>query len=167
MLPGTIRRRHGAYLDRWYREHEREHNDGVNRLVLRFAEEGVSAAAGWRGEINLPDVTQVRPDLLVPVRDGPFGPGAYCLEFERSAVTPLHIAAKLEPYRKMRDAVRALPLLVVCRSQAAQANFQNAGAGLPILLTTADQARFGPLTGASTVWSRNGAAVALLCPKRD
>ena len=30
-----------------------------------------------------------------------------------------------------------------------------------------DQARFGPLTGASTVWSRDGAAVALLCPKRD
>ena len=167
VLPGTIRRRHGAYLDRWYREHEREHNDGVNRLVLRFAEEGVSAAAGWRGEINLPDVTQVRPDLLVLVRDGPFGPGAYCLEFERSAVTPLHIAAKLEPYRKMRDAVRALPLLVVCRSPAALANFQNAGAGLPILLTTADQARFGPLTGASTVWSRNGGAVALRCPKRD
>ena len=167
LLPGMIRRRHGAYLDRWYRDHEQEHNDGVNRLVLRFAEEGVAAVAGWRGEINLPDVTQVRPDLLVPVREGPFGPGAYCLEFERSAVAPLHIAAKLGPYRKLRDAGRALPLLVVCRTQAALANFRNAGAGLPILLTTADQARSGPLTGTSTVWSRNGAAVALLCPQRD
>ena len=33
VLPGVIRRRHGAYLDRWYREHERTHNDWVNRLV--------------------------------------------------------------------------------------------------------------------------------------
>ena len=40
----------------------------------------------------------------------------------------------------MQDALRALPLLVVCRTPAALANFQNAGAGLPILLTTADQA---------------------------
>ena len=36
-LPAVIRSRHGAYLDRWYREHEQRHNDGVNRLVVRFA----------------------------------------------------------------------------------------------------------------------------------
>ena len=37
-------------------------------------------------------------------------------------------------------------------------------AGLPILLTTADQARSGPLTGASTVWSRNGETSAPALP---
>ena len=33
VLPAVIRSRHGAYLDRWYREHEQNHNDGVNRTV--------------------------------------------------------------------------------------------------------------------------------------
>ena len=69
----TIRRRHGAYLEPWYQEHELLHNDGVNRLAARFAREGVAAVGGWRGEVNVPDVTQVRPDLLVPVVAGPFG----------------------------------------------------------------------------------------------
>ena len=49
VLPSVIRSRHGAYLVRWYREHERHHNDGVNRLVVRFKREGVEAVAGWRG----------------------------------------------------------------------------------------------------------------------
>ncbi len=163
VLPGMIRRRHGAYLDRWYREHEREHNDGVNRLVVRFAEEGVAAVAGWRGEINLPDVTQVRPDLLVPVADGPLGAGPYCLEFERAAVSPGDVSHKLGPYRKMRDAGRPLPLLVVCETERARENFRSAGAGLPMLLTTVERARTGPLTGACTVWERDGSPVGLHC----
>ena len=71
VLPSIIRSRHGAYLDRWYREHEQRHNDGVNRLVVQFAREGVEAVAGWRGEENMPGLTQVRPDLLVPVEEGP------------------------------------------------------------------------------------------------
>ena len=29
VLPSVLRNRHGAYLDRWYREHEQTHNDGV------------------------------------------------------------------------------------------------------------------------------------------
>ncbi len=99
VLPGIVRRRHGAYLDRWYRQHEQRHNDGVNLLVVRFAEERVSVVVGWRGEINVPDVTQVRPDLLAPVEEGPFGPGAYYLEFERSAAAPREVAHKLRPYR--------------------------------------------------------------------
>ena len=67
VLPSVIRSRHGAYLGRWYREHEEHHNDGVNRLVVRFAREGVETIAGWRGEVNVPGLTQVRPDLLMQV----------------------------------------------------------------------------------------------------
>ena len=40
VLPSITRSRHGPYLDRWYREHEQRHNDGVNRLVVRFARGG-------------------------------------------------------------------------------------------------------------------------------
>ena len=49
MLPGIIKSRHGPYLDRWYREHEERHNDGVNRLVVQFAREGVEVVAGLAG----------------------------------------------------------------------------------------------------------------------
>ena len=85
VLPSVIRRRHGAHLDRWYREHEQTHNYGVNRLVVQFAREGVEAVAGWRGEINVPGLTQVRPDLLVQVSEGTLGTDAYCIEFELTA----------------------------------------------------------------------------------
>ena len=95
VLPSVIRSRHGAYLDRWYREHEQTHNDWVNRLVVRFAREGVEAVAGWRGEVNVPGLTQVRPDLLVQVSEGALGAGAYCIEFERSAVAPQEVNHKL------------------------------------------------------------------------
>ena len=67
VLPSVIRSRHGAYLDRWYREHEERHNDGVNRLVVQFAREGVDVVAGWRGEVNVP-----QPD---PGQTGPAGGG--------------------------------------------------------------------------------------------
>ena len=163
VLPGVIRRRHGAYLDRWYREHEQTHNDGVNRLVVRFAREGVEVVAGWRGEVNLPGLTQVRPDLLVPVSEGPFGAGTHYIEFERSAVSPLDVQDKLGPYRRMAGAGRPLPLLVVCETGRGQVNFRAAGGTLPLLTATQERALAGPLTGPVTVWSRNGVPAALHC----
>ena len=124
VLPSVIRSRHGAYLDRWYREHEQHHNDGVNRLVVRFAREGVEVVAGWRGEVNVPGLTQVRPDLLVQVSGGALGAGAYCIEFERSAVSPYDANHKLGPYRRMAAAGRPLPLLMVCETARGRANFR-------------------------------------------
>ena len=53
VLPAVIRSRHGAYLDRWYREHEQHHHDGVNRLVVRFAREGVEVMAVFVTNLNL------------------------------------------------------------------------------------------------------------------
>ena len=58
VLPSVIRSCHGAYLDRWYREHEGRHNDGVNRLAARFAREGVAALGrlaerGQRARVDL------------------------------------------------------------------------------------------------------------------
>ena len=116
----------GAYLDRWYREHEQHHNDGVNRLVVRFAREGAQAVAGWRGEVNVPGLTQVRPDLLVQVSGGALGPGTHCIEFERTAVSPQEVEYKLGPYRRMAAAGRALPLLMVCETARGRRNFRAA-----------------------------------------
>ena len=163
VLPSVIRRRHGAYLDRLYREHEQTHNDGVNRLVVQFAREGVEAVAGWRGEINVPGLTQVRPDLLVKVSEGAPGAGAYCIEFERTAVAPQDVDHKLGPYRRMAASGRALPLLIVCETGRGEVNFRAAGGMLPMLTSTLERALAGPLTGAVTVWSRDGLPAALHC----
>ncbi len=163
VLPSVIRSRHGAYLDRWYREHEQHHNDGVNHLVVRFAREGAEVVAGWRGEINVPNLTQVRPDLLVQVSEGTLGTGTHYIEFERTAVRPDRVAEKLGPYRRMAAAGRALPLLMVCETARGRRNFRDAAETLPMLTATLEQALSGPVTGAIMVWSRNGVPAALHC----
>ena len=165
VLPSIIRSRHGAYLDRWYREHEQRHNDGVNRLVVRFAREGVLAVAGWRGEVNVPGLTQVRPDLLVQVSQGTLGAGTHCIEFERRAVQPFQVEHKLGPYRRMAAAGRPLPLLMVCETAQGRRNFRAAAGTLPMLTTTLALALAlaGPVTGPVTVWSRDGIPAALHC----
>ena len=163
VLPSVIRRRHGAYLDRWYREHEQRHNDGVNRLVVRFAREGVDAVAGWRGEINVPGLIQVRPDLLVQVSAGAMGAGAHCIEFERTATAPRDVDHKLGPYRRMAAEGRPLPLLMVCETARGRRNFRVAAGALPMLTTTLERALAGPVTGAVTVWSRDGVPATLHC----
>ena len=165
VLPSVIRSRHGAYLDRWYREHEQHHNDGVNRLVVRFAREGVAAVAGWRGEVNVPSLTQVRPDLLVLVRDGPFGEGAHFIEYERHAVLPNQVAHNLGPYRRIEALGRPLPLLMVSQTELAEANFRGAAGDLPMLTATQGPAFAGPLTGIATVWRMDGDQVALHCSR--
>ena len=159
----VIRSRHGAYLETWYRHHELSHNDGVNRLVVRFARQGVAAVAGWRGEVNVPDITQVRPDLLVPVAAGPFGGGFHSLEYERTTRTEL-IERKLVPYRKMAQLGRPLPALLVCDSPETEENYLSLAGDLHLLATTMERALAGPLTGAATVWrSPSGGPVALHC----
>ena len=163
VLPDIIRRRHGAYLERPYREHELLHNDGVNRLVVRFAREGVAVVAGWRGEVNLPGLTQVRPDLLVQVNAGTLGTGTHCIEFERYSPVPSQVDHKLGPYRRMAASGRPLPLLVVCETARGLYNFRAAAGTLPLLTATLERALAGPVTGPVTVWSRDGVPAALHC----
>ena len=165
VLPDIIRRRHGAYLDRPYREHELLHNDGVNRLVVRFAREGVAVAAGWRGEVNVPGLTQVRPDLLVQVGAGTLGAGTHCIEFERYSPVPSQVEHKLGPYRRMAASGRPLPLLVVCETARGLYNFRAAAGTLPMLTATLERALAGPVTGPVTVWSRDGVPAALHCQR--
>ena len=79
----------------------------------------MAVAAGWRGEVNLPGLTQVRPDLLLQVTGGTLGPGTYCIEFERYSPVPSQVEHKLGPYRRMAASGRPMSLLVVCERPGA------------------------------------------------
>ena len=116
VLPAVIRSRHGAYLDRWYREHEQRHNDGVNRLAVRFAREGAEVVAGWRGEVNVPGLT---PGAARPAGAGqPGSPGRGNPRHRVRAFRGFFHQAehKPGPYRRMAGTGRPLPLLMVCET---------------------------------------------------
>ena len=98
--------------------------------------------------------------------EGPFGVGTYYIEFERSAVSPYDVSHKLGPYSRMAAADRPLPLLVVCETGRGEVNFRAAGRGLPMLTATQERALAGPLTGAVTVWRRNGEPATLHCQRQ-
>lgn len=161
--PAVVRSRHGRYLRAASRRRELRHDDGLNRLVVGFAREGVEAFAGWRGELNLPGLTQVRPDLLLLVSAGPFGSGPHAVEYERRAVERGPIELKLGPYRRAAAAGRPLPVLFVCETERAVAHFLNARRSLPLLAATESAALTGPLTGERTVWSEPRRSVRLRC----
>ncbi len=71
---------------------------------------GCGAVVGWRGEINVSGLTQVRPDLSVQVSQGTLGVGTNSIEFECQAVHPFQVKHNLGLYRRMAAARRPLPL---------------------------------------------------------
>ena len=73
------------------------------------------------------------------------------------------MAEKLGPYGRVAAAGRPLPLLAVCETDRGEENFRAGGRGLPMLTTTQEQALAGPVSGAVTVWSRDGVPAALHC----
>ncbi len=76
---------------------------------------------------------------------------------------PHQVEHKLGPYRRMAAYGRALPLLVVCETARGRQNFRSAAGTLPMLTATLERALAGPVTGAVTVWSREGIPAALHC----
>ena len=125
--------------------------------------EGVEVVTGWRGEINVPGLTQVRPDLMVQARAEPLGLGTHGIEFERHTVSGWQVERKLSPYRRMAASGRPLPMLMVCETARGRQSFRAAAGTLPMLTATLERALAGPVTGAVTVWSRDGVPAALHC----
>ena len=146
------------------RKRYRRHDSAVIDLAIQFRRHGMPVANGWRAVLNVPNVTQVAPDLVVCVGDGPFGNAWHYLEFERSATEPAAVERKLRPYIRMMDMGISLPLLVVCEQRTAEEVFWAKGRGLPMLTTTLAEARSGPLVGPETVWLHFGRPVSLLPP---
>lgn len=162
ILAGSLIRRHGAYLHPSFRDMQLRHDEGLNRLVVQFATEGAAVFAGWRGEINLPNITQIKPDLLIQVTEGPLGAGPHCVEFERAATQPNEVTRKLGPYRRCAAAGRPIPVLVVCETERAAGHFLEHDALMPMLVTHVAAIDAGRLTGDETVWRRRGVEVVSL-----
>lgn len=164
LLPSAVIRRHGAYSMPSFRNKNLRHDRGVNRVAVQLASEGAEAFVGWRGDINVPYITQIKPDLLVLVSDGTLGPGAYSVEYERTAVWPSAVTEKLQPYRRCAAIGRPVPLLVVCETPETAELFSEYDALLPMLVTHLGAIETGRLTGDNTIWQLRGAdTVSLYC----
>ena len=125
-----------------------------------------TATPGWRGEVNVPDVTQVRPDLLAPVVSGPYGGGFHSLEYERFTGSQ-RTESKLGPYRRLALLGRPLPVLMVCDTQRVAEIFLAVAGDLPLLAATLEQALAGPISGGAAVWRvPSGDPAALHCQLR-
>ena len=143
--------------------HVRRPPDGLHQLDAVGSGQVV---AGWRVEVNVRDVTQVRPDPLAPVVSGPYGGGFHSLEYERFTGSQ-RTESKLGPYRRLALLGRPLPVLMVCDTGRAAESFLAVAGDLPLLAATLDQALDGPVSGGATVWRvPSGDPAALHCQLR-
>ena len=129
------------------------HKVALARLAVRFREKKLLVAPGWRRVMNLPNITQIQPDLwlLIPDEHGTYV--WYAVEFERSATKEPDIGKKLEPYRIFADEMFPLPMLMICETPEAAGRFLRIGDDLQMLVSTLDAVLHGDFEGDASVWS--------------
>ena len=136
------------------------HTDGVNDIVVALKVSGVTVHAGRLLVINVPDETQMDPDILMEVDIG--GDRTLVpIEFERSATSEGDIGKKLEPWRIAMD--HELPYFVafVCETTPAEQICSGLTGNLLLLTTTLEEVNRGPATGERTVWRHQGHPISL------
>ena len=149
-------------LDRWaQRDGFEVHEYGLLEVVQSFAAAGLVVAAGWRDWENLGN-SGIAPDAMIYLRYGPHGPGWHYLEYERSARSPSAAARKLGGFDSPLRS-NDWPVLVVCRTDLAERNFQQRGleTGIRMLTTTIPRFRRHRAVGCRDCWSRYGEPVAI------
>ena len=122
------------------------HEYGLLEVAQEFAAAGLVVVAGWRDWENLGSGGGIAPDLLVYLRYGPYGPGWHYLEYERSARSPSAAARKLGGYDSPLRG-NDWPVLVVCRTDRAELNFQQSGMGMGIRMMTTTIPQVPPARG--------------------
>ena len=136
------------------------HTDGVNDIVVALKAAGVTVHAGRLLVINIPDGTQLDPDILMEVEIA--GERTLvCIEFERSAIGEGDIREKLEPWNIAMD--HDLPRFVafVCETSPAEEIFSGLTGNLLLLTTTLEEVKRGPVTGEGTIWRYEGQAISV------
>ena len=139
----------------------RRHTVAVNQVMIRLQEAGITAFPGWRAFLDIPGVTQLKPDL-VAFAETPLGRYLYYIEVERTAVHPGQVARKLAPYREAQRMGKFAPAIFITERPEAEALFRRQSRGLPVLTSTLADTKRGPLAGESAVWRHDGQTVPLL-----
>ena len=163
--PRTIENRLLSYLDDSMERHHHDltHNRGMLEIVRIFHRHGIEVAGGFRDVYHVQYVTQVQPDGLLYV-NGPWGPGLYFLEYERSAEGPEAITEKLRTYRRLRGLGVQLRVIWITDRQRAAELFRRRAGNIDVMVATLDELRQGQIAGPNAIWRRNGPGHAELKP---
>ena len=135
----------------------RKHEDGIMSTLSQFGAAGAPVASGWRFWEHLGGAGGIAPDGLVYLRQSPYGPGWYYLEYERSARGEYRVGRKLLGYSSGRRR-NNWPVLMVCWGDSAERVFQDVGSDLKVrmLTTTVDRLeQYGPMNNLEC-WSDYG-----------
>ena len=140
------------------RPRHQDHEDGSMGLFEELIIAGCLVEPAWRcGD----DLGQQRggivPDGIVYLARGPYGPGWYYLEYERSARYKTRAENKLKGYlsTRRRD---SFPVLFVLWNDTAERNFQKIGRehGLRMATTTTERLEIHGAVGNPNCWSHYG-----------
>ncbi|MCY4365162.1 MAG: hypothetical protein OXE17_02890 [Chloroflexi bacterium] len=139
------------------------HEYGLMDVVQDFLQSRLPVANGWRyWEEMEGEEGAIDPDAMVFFQNGPLGPGWYYVEYERSAIARSAIARKLNGYASphRRD---DRPLLVICRHEDAEKNFQAVGLEkkINLITTTIERRKRHGAVGNTECWSHFGQKVML------
>ena len=151
--------RNRALSDSWVTRHDRrEHESGAMNLMTVFMDARLPVAPGWRGSLYLGKLT-IKPDGIVRLNHGPYGPGWYLLEYELSARSRSKAARKLRAAAALQHL--GIRILFVCYNKMAEDNFHAVGGdmGVRMLTTTVERlGLYGPLDNWDC-WSMYGEPV--------
>ena len=148
-VAGEIKADHSRVGVRW------RHTDGVNDIVVALKLAGVAVHAGRLLVINIPDATQLAPDIFMEVEVGGLR-HIVCIEYERSAIFEADIREKLEPWMTVIDHQLPYHVAFVCETRPAEEIFSSLTGGLLLFTTTLEDVKRGPVTGERPIWRYTG-----------
>ena len=131
-------------------DQKRKRQRNVQRLLGKFASAGCPVAPGWQAGDG-----DFRPDGVVSLGRGPYGPGWHYVVYAGSAKQESGIDRVLKHARFEGRADR-YPILVICAPELEEICWR-LGAGTLMLTASVSRIRSGPVVGRNgTVWSRYG-----------
>ena len=135
----------------------RKHQTDVQRLLGKFKLAGCSVAPGWQAVDG-----QCRPDGVVWIDQGPYGPGWHYVVVATSAKQEISMSRLLN--RAMSETrTDRYPILVVCSSPQMEEVCWRLGTGKPMLTASVSRIRSGQVAGsAGTAWMLYGKPVTIL-----
>ena len=138
------------------------HERGLMDLMGRFRFGGLPVACGWRTWEHLGGSGGLAPDGVVLLRQGPYGPGWYYVEYELRARGVQRVSTKLRSYLSERRQ-DGWPVIMVARDARTEGVFQEVGTegGLALVTGNVERLRECEVLGDTGCWSCYGEAAIL------